>query len=129
MRERLALLVLAAVAAVVLVLAAWFAQRHNPDETEPAAAADQTLARGRELFADLQCQLCHSLGGAGNPRLPLDGVGARLEPADIRDSIRGEYREVSATAKERKLRYRELPGDDLDALVVFLAGQRETGAP
>jgi mono/diheme cytochrome c family protein len=132
MRERLALLVLASVAALVLALAAWFAYRHNPDElpSEDATTAQvKEAARGRQLFADLHCQLCHALAGEGNPRLPLDGVGAHFEPDDLRESIRGDFRDLSSTVKERKQRYRELPAKDLDALVVFLSSQRAPGAP
>lgn len=132
MRERLALLVLAAVAALVLALAAWFAYRHNPEESAPGLAAStqaKEAARGRQLFAELQCQLCHALAGEGNPRLPLDGIGARLETDDLRESIRGDFRDLSSTVKERKQRYRELPAEDLDALVIFLSAQRASGTP
>ena len=31
------------------------------------------------------CARCHSIAGKGNPRRPLDGVGARRNAAELRD--------------------------------------------
>ncbi len=36
--------------------------------------------KGEEIYRRLGCPACHSVGGAGNHRYPLDGVGSRLTP-------------------------------------------------
>jgi mono/diheme cytochrome c family protein len=98
-----------------------------PPSTPPSAEA---LARGRAVFEDQGCTRCHRLEGEGNPRSPLDGVGARLEPDLIRAFIvagAGAERSLSRSAARAKEPYRDLPADDLDALVAFLAASRDGG--
>jgi hypothetical protein len=33
---------------------------------------------GVKVYAAQKCSICHSIAGAGNKKLPLDGVGAKL---------------------------------------------------
>src|SRR5690606_1998233 len=48
-----------------------------PAPTAPvAAAAADDIARGRAVYEKQNCATCHSIAGEGNPRYPLDGVGA-----------------------------------------------------
>jgi len=36
--------------------------------------------KGKAVFADRKCKICHSVGGVGNAKGPLDGVADRLRP-------------------------------------------------
>jgi mono/diheme cytochrome c family protein len=156
MRERLAVVVIALTLVLLVGLAGVFGVRHNPDEsTEPApphASADAPSApaapsvapanvapppspppapasavlRGAEVYREQRCATCHALAGAGNPRYPLDGVGARHDAEALRDWIVGTGAAAGALAGpvlRRKTAYRSLPAEDLAALVDYLAAQ------
>ena len=79
-----------ATALLVVLLAALFAWLRNLTPAATSAAAPSTastsarLDPGRAAFARAGCTGCHSAEGRGNPSLPLDGVGARLD----RDALR-----------------------------------------
>lgn len=131
---------------MVIALSALFAVRHNrtaPAEIlrepthktstsinlaakpEPAPAPLDTarIARGREVFAREQCGSCHAFGGDGNPRRPLDGVGSRLQPAELRAWITGTgvaEAELSPATLRLKRRYTEMPMEDMEALITYL---------
>lgn len=69
-----------------------------------------------------------AMGGRGNPRYPLyplDGVGERRNPAQLRHYITATgaaTEELSAAIVARKARYRALPAAELEALIASLAG-------
>jgi mono/diheme cytochrome c family protein len=84
---------------------------------------DAGTARGREVYMDRKCSLCHSVAGKGNPKGPLDGVGSRLSAADIREWIVNPKEMATRTGAKRTpaMRpYSDLPAADLDALVAYL---------
>lgn len=90
-----------------------------------ASAQDAaTVEKGKQVYAAQKCQVCHSVAGAGNRKGALDDVGARLKADDIRQWIVAAP-EMTAKAKaERKpamKAYPNLPKDELDALVTYLA--------
>lgn len=120
----------------------------RPDAT-PVAAADRTNAtagtqpavpsappsvpvakvadggRGPAVFAEQHCATCHSIADIGNPRSPLDGVGDRHGPEELRMWITGTgavAEKLPAAIAKRKQRYQTMPEDDLRALVAYLAG-------
>ena len=83
------------------------------------------LATGRAAFTRLGCVRCHAFEGVGNPSMPLDGVGARLDAAAVRDWTlgtgaaaeelgRGTVRAKSSAAEDA----------DLDALIEVLVQSR-----
>ena len=131
MRERLARGVAFLAAALLVLLALAFARVQNPAPRAPGAGAAAVPAdmrrvlveAGRAVYQAQGCARCHSIAGSGNPRYPLDGVGARLGSADLRDRIVGagelEHR-LPAGVLRAKQAYRKLPRRDLDALVAFL---------
>jgi len=41
-------------------------------------ARAQDAAAGAKVFADQKCSVCHSIGGKGNAKGPLDDVGSKL---------------------------------------------------
>jgi len=87
-----------------------------------ASAAAQDARKGEALFAEQKCTLCHSIGDKGNKKGPLDGVAAKLKPADIREWIadaKGMTAKTKATRKPEMKAY-SLPKEDVDALVAYL---------
>jgi mono/diheme cytochrome c family protein len=142
-RERLARLVAVSITGLLLIMAALFAHRRNdvghatpPEPSQGAARSSEQparpldpddVARGRAIFEDQACARCHTAEGRGNPRLPLDDVGARRSAEALREWVIGEgdAREaLSATVRRAKERYREVPTADLDALVAYLSSLR-----
>jgi mono/diheme cytochrome c family protein len=90
-----------------------FAALALPTETPPD--------HGREVYAMQKCALCHSIGGIGGKKAPLDGVGSRLKPDEIRKWIKTP-KEMKATTTMKS--YPNLPDRDLNDLVIFLTGMK-----
>ena len=91
------------------------------------AAQDAKVAKGEKLFVDQKCTLCHSVGDKGNKKGPLDGVGSKLKPAEIREwmtDAKGMTAKTKATRKPEMKSY-ALPSDDLDALVAYMASLKK----
>ena len=88
------------------------------------AASAQDVAHGKQVFADSKCGVCHSIDGQGNKKGPLDSVGAKLSPEDIRQWIVAAP-EMAAKAKaDRKppmKAYTDLSKQDVDDLVAYLS--------
>ncbi|NIQ59729.1 MAG: c-type cytochrome, partial [Gammaproteobacteria bacterium] len=99
MRDLLARTTAVALLVLVASLAGLFAWRQNsapgraqapegPGAVPLQPAVDAELAaRGRDVYVELSCDRCHAVAGEGNPRHPLDGVGARRSRAAIREWI------------------------------------------
>jgi mono/diheme cytochrome c family protein len=119
-------------AALVVLHAAIFAVLHNPrPDAVPAggpaaASADaEAEAAARRAFAAMNCTMCHSLAGEGNPASRLDDVGRRLDREAIRAWAVGEgpAREaLGASMAQMKSRY----ADDrrLEPVIEYLARPR-----
>ncbi len=85
-------------------------------------------ARGQEVFAEQRCVLCHSVGGEGNIKGPLDGVGSRLIREDIVSWIVDPKAMTATTGADRKppmRAYPSLPAEDLDAVVAYMLSLKE----
>jgi mono/diheme cytochrome c family protein len=83
------------------------------------------VARGQQVYTAQKCQICHSIAGKGGKANPLDGVGAKLSAADIRQWITHPT-EMTAKAKSTKKppmpnKYGSLPAADIDALVAYMS--------
>jgi mono/diheme cytochrome c family protein len=77
---------------------------------------------GAKVFATQKCSICHSVAGVGNKKLPLDGVGAKLSDAQIREWIVNApeaAKTANSTAKPVMKSYKLAPAD-LDALVGYM---------
>jgi mono/diheme cytochrome c family protein len=88
-----------------------------------AAAVAADAGRGEAVYAEQKCSVCHSIAGKGNPRGPLDGVGAKLSADDIRQWIVNPQEMAARTGADRKppMRgYPNLSAADLDGLVAYL---------
>lgn len=119
MREKLAILFCAATMLVVVGLCLTFAVRHNPREAAKVALAHP----GQKLFEEKACATCHSFAGMGNPRLPLDGIGLRLDEGELREWITGagsSTNKLSPTIQKRKQRYRSMREEEMRVLIEYL---------
>lgn len=119
----------AATAAAVVVFATVFAVVRNlGGEAVPATPAAATATTARPVppaFERLGCSNCHSVGGVGNPGRPLDGIGARMTAAQIRDwtlATGPARQEISARTAQRKSQAADDP--ELPALIDYLATSR-----
>lgn len=132
MREHWARMIAMLTGAIVVLLSAGFALLQNPPGTAPAASAPaavemaldpQVVARGREVFEEQHCMRCHSVGGEGSPRSPLDHSAATLDAAQLRAFTVGSESVADALGRRTlaaKQAYQQLPAEDLDALVAYL---------
>lgn len=95
----------------------------------PAWAQDPKLVdSGARLFVDQKCALCHSVAGKGNSKGPMDAVGSKLKPDDIRLWITSPKEMTEKTKAERKppmKAYPNLSKGDVDALVAYLSSLKK----
>ena len=93
--------------------------------TGVTTAAAQDVKHGAEVYAAQKCSMCHAIAGKGKAANPLDGVGAKLSAADIKQWIvdpKGMTTKSGSTKKPpMPAKYAGLPAADLDALVAYLA--------
>jgi mono/diheme cytochrome c family protein len=140
MREQLARWLAVLNAAVMVLMALTFAwmQAVPPPDVEVLAPRPEApplepqrvalVERGRTVYAEQGCAMCHSIAGAGNPRTPLDGVGVRRGAEELHDWIIGaEHLEEALPDRPFRLkqRYRALPSEDLEALVAYMQSLNE----
>jgi mono/diheme cytochrome c family protein len=96
--------------------------------TAAAQAAAAPAEKGAAVFAAQKCSMCHSLDGKGQAKGPLDGVGTKLKADEIRAWIVTPAEMTTKTGAARKpamRAYPNLPKEDLDALVAFLAAKKK----
>jgi mono/diheme cytochrome c family protein len=87
----------------------------------PASAQD-AKAHGEQLYTEQKCSLCHAIGGRGNVKGALDGVGSKLSAEDIRQWLtdaKGMTAKTKATRKPEMKQY-TLAKDEVDAVVAYL---------
>ena len=89
-----------------------------------AGAQDAAVKHGQQVYAAQKCSVCHSIAGTGGKSSPLDGVGAKLSAADIREWIVEPVtmaKKVGSTKKPvMPKRFDKLPAADLDGLVAYM---------
>jgi mono/diheme cytochrome c family protein len=100
--------------AAALLVAAGFAT---------VAAAQDAKAKGEKVYTDQKCSLCHSIGGHGNAKGPLDEVGKKLSADEIRQWVTDAKAMTEKTHAARKPQMKQytLAKDDVDALVAYLS--------
>lgn len=89
-----------------------------------ATASAQTPAEhGAKVYEAQKCSMCHAIAGKGNKKSSLDGVGKKLNDADLKLWItdpRAAEKKFSSTAKPPMKAYKTLPAADVDALVAYM---------
>jgi mono/diheme cytochrome c family protein len=95
-----------------------------------SAAATQVgteaiVADGRKVYDQQKCASCHQIARRGNSRFPLDGVGSRLTPEQLRRWMTDTAAMEAALPRLPAIRMSEmkfrLNPRELDALVAYLA--------
>lgn len=90
----------------------------------PGSAQDaKKVERGKAVYAEQKCKLCHQVGGEGNAKGALEGVGSKLKRDEIKEWIvnpQAMTAKHKATRKPAMKAYPTLSPDDLDALVSFM---------
>ena len=94
----------------------------------PSTAQDAAkIEKGKQVYegASPKCKVCHSVGGVGNPKGSLDGVGAKLKADEIKAWLRTPKEmteKAKATRKPVMPAYpkEKLADEDLEALASYL---------
>jgi len=88
-----------------------------------SAVLAQDAKKGQELFVDQKCTLCHSVAGKGNTKGPLDAVGSKLKPEEIRQWIMDPKTMAAKTKAERTpaMPVKTIEKEEDDALVAYLS--------
>jgi len=105
-----------------------FATSASAGTLQAAGASAPAIAKGEQVYAAQKCAMCHSLDGKGQAKGPLDGVGAKLTADEISEWIihpAEMTKKHNATRKPLMRAYPNLPKEDLDALVAFLASKKK----
>jgi mono/diheme cytochrome c family protein len=92
------------------------------------SAGAQDVKKGEQVYAAQKCAMCHAIDGKGQAKGPLDGVGSKLTADEIRQWIVSPAemtKKHNATRKPPMRAYPNLPKEDLDALVAFLASKKK----
>ena len=94
-------------------------------------SAEDKAARGKQLYAEQKCRMCHNLGGVGNAKgAALDGVGSKHAP-DVLEMWLTHPKEMAqkagSTRKPPMQSFAKLPPQDLEALVVYLSSLKKAG--
>lgn len=130
-RESRAKWLAAATAALVIALSALFAALRNlsplPARAPQSAAAPLApavnaarIAAGRAAFERMNCAMCHSIAGRGNPSHPLDGVGSRRDRAALREWTLGEGETAARLGGIAAMKQRNAADPELDVLLDYL---------
>jgi mono/diheme cytochrome c family protein len=82
------------------------------------------VEKGKAVFAEQKCKICHSVAGVGNPKGPLDDVGSKLTAEEIKQWLKTPKEmaeKAKATRKPPMKSFATLPPAQLDALAAYLA--------
>jgi mono/diheme cytochrome c family protein len=92
-----------------------------------AAADDAAVEKGKKVYeaAMPKCKTCHSIGGVGNAKGALDGVGGKLKADEIKAWLRTPKEMTEKTKAVRKPVMPAYGPDkisdaDLDALTAYM---------
>jgi cytochrome c2 len=87
-------------------------------------ADDSKIAKGKGVYELRKCKMCHSIGGEGNKKTPLDGVGSKFDEATLRKWVISP-KEMKPEVKKPDFS-KTITGEDLDALVAYLASLKKS---
>jgi mono/diheme cytochrome c family protein len=88
-----------------------------------ALAQDAKVERGKAVYTEQKCKMCHSIAGEGNAKGPLDDVGSKVSAADLKHWLVNPKEMTEKTKSTRKppmKSYANLSAEDQDALVAYM---------
>ena len=90
--------------------------------------AEDAVARGKQLYQEQNCRMCHNLGGVGNPKgVALDEVGGKHSTEALKmwlTNPKEMAQKAGSTRKPPMKSFATLPAADVDALVSYLSTLR-----
>jgi mono/diheme cytochrome c family protein len=81
------------------------------------------VARGKQIFTEQKCALCHSIAGVGNKNGPMEEALGKLKADEIKKWITSPKEMGTATKATRKPPMKTFPNlsaEDVNALVAYL---------
>ena len=97
-----------------------------------AAPSAADAAKGKEVYgaAAPKCKVCHSIGGEGNAKGSLDGIGSKLSAADIKAWLRTPKEMAEKAKADRKPSMpaypkEKLSDEDLASLADYLSSLKK----
>jgi mono/diheme cytochrome c family protein len=84
-----------------------------------AAAGQDDVKKGEQVYAAQKCQQCHSIAGKGKKQNPLDGADEIKQW--IVDPVAMAKKAESKKKPPMQNKYSKLPAADIDALVAYMA--------
>jgi mono/diheme cytochrome c family protein len=97
--------------------------------TAGLASAQDKVEKGKQVYTDQHCSMCHSIDGKGNAKGSLDGVGSKLSADEIRQWITTPADMAAKAKADRKppmpAKFAQLPKADIDALVAYLSSLKK----
>jgi mono/diheme cytochrome c family protein len=96
-----------------------------------ALSGEDKAVRGKHLYEEQKCRMCHNLGGVGNLKgAALDEVGSKHTP-DVLKMWLTQPKEMAqkagSTRKPPMQSFAKLPPPDIDALVAYLSTLTKAG--
>ena len=87
----------------------------------------QDAKAGEKVYVDQKCSLCHSIGGKGNAKGPLDDVDGKLTADNIRAWLTDAKAMTVKTKAARKpeMKAYTLEKNEVDALVAYLSAMKK----
>jgi mono/diheme cytochrome c family protein len=92
-----------------------------------SAAAQDAKSQGEQVFVAQKCALCHSIGGKGNVKGPMEDAVGQLAAGELRAWITDANAMTAKTKAPRKpaMKQYALAKEDVDALVAYLSAMKK----
>ena len=85
------------------------------------SSGEAPAAKGRQVFEQYKCLLCHSLDGKGGKlSVALDGVAARRDAAAMKRILLNPEKELAGSKAKVKMPVVPFKDGEVDALVTYL---------
>ncbi len=85
------------------------------------------VAKGKKVYdaASPKCKMCHAIGGEGNAKGSLDGVGSKVKAEEVKAWLRSPKEMAAKANADRKppmpaYTKEKLSDEDLDSLTAYL---------
>jgi nitric oxide reductase subunit C len=90
------------------------------------SSGEASAARGRQVFEQSKCLLCHSLDGKGGKlSVALDGVAERRDAAAMKRILLSPEKELAGSKAKVKMPVFPFKDGEVDAVVAYLLTLRK----
>ena len=94
--------------------------------------AEDKVARGKQVYEEQKCKICHSVGGVGNPKGALDAIGSKHDADTLKQWLtnpKDMAQKAGSTRKPPMRSFATLPAGDIGALTAYLCTLKKKGGP